>query len=252
MLGDDLYRLRRAAADAARRAGDAAGAACDLAAATTAVYRFSGGFARLPLPGEAEALLDAARELAGDDPAARAAVALAECGVLGGQVAALARLRHGQSELSATALAERAVALARQVGDLVASSAALDALTGAQLAGGDTLAAAATARRRINLLASVPLTPASAHELTDALLMATTTSVATGDLPAARRWGRQLRDLPLLAEAGHFATYQLLVADALAGEVGEVLAGSRRFLDAWEQSGRPQAPYLAWRRPPWR
>jgi hypothetical protein len=82
MAGDEIYRLDRAAADAARRAGDTAGAARDLAAATTAVYRFAGVFARLPPPGEAAALLTSARDLAGDDPAAKAAVALADCGVL--------------------------------------------------------------------------------------------------------------------------------------------------------------------------
>jgi predicted ATPase len=249
MLGDDLYRLHRAAAGVARRAGDSAGAARDLAAAATCVYRFSGGFARLPLPGEAEALLAAARELAGDDPAARAAVALAECGVLAGEAAAEGQLRHGRGEPEATApsaiaLAERAVELAGRVGDPLASSAALDALTGAQLAGGDVLAAAATARRRMELLSPVPVTSASAHELADALDMVTTTSVAAGDLPGARRWGQQLRDLPLLAEVGHFATSRLLVADALVGNVDDVLAGSRRFLDAWEHSGRLRAPHL--------
>jgi hypothetical protein len=78
-LGDDRYRLLNAAAGAARRSGDGAGAARDLAAAT-GVYRYSGMFARLPPTDEAEALLAAARELAGEDPAAQAAVALAECG----------------------------------------------------------------------------------------------------------------------------------------------------------------------------
>ncbi len=244
MLGDSMYRLHRAAADAARRAGDSAGAARDLATAATSVYRFSGGFARLPLPGEAEALLAAARELADDDPAARAALALAEFAVRSGQIAAEGQLRRGPGGPALTELAERAVELAGRAGDPLASSAALDALTGTQWASGEVLAAAATARRRMELLAPVPLAPASAHELADALVMVTTTSITAGDLPGARRWGRQLRDLPLLAEDGHFATSPLLVADALAGNVDEVLAGSRRFLDAWERSGRPQAPYV--------
>jgi hypothetical protein len=66
-----------------------------------------------------------------------------------------------------------------------------------------------------------------------------------GDLPAARRWGEQLRDLPLLAERGDFATSRLLVADALAGNVDAVLGGSRRFLDAWQRSGSRHASNLA-------
>ncbi|WP_207916333.1 hypothetical protein [Micromonospora sp. KC723] len=51
--------------------------------------------------------------------------------------------------------------------------------------------------------------------------------------------------MPLLAERGDFATSRLLVADALIGNVDEVLASSRRFLDAWERSGSRHAPHLA-------
>ena len=74
--------------------------------------------------------------------------------------------------------------------------------------------------------------------------MASDTSVGVGDLGSARRWGEQLRDLPLLAEVGHVATSRLLVADALAGNVDEVLANGGRFLDAWAHSGRPRMPGL--------
>jgi len=140
------------------------------------------------------------------------------------------------------ALAERAVELARRLEDPLAESAALDALTGAQHLAGDTFAAAATARRRVSLLDSVPVTAATADEVMDALVMATETSIGVGDLPAARRWGRRLCDLPLLAEVGHFATSRLLVVDALAGRAGDVIPASRRFLDAWTQAGRPASP----------
>ncbi len=243
MAGDDMYRLDRAAADAARRAGDTAGVARDLAAATTAVYRFAGAFARLPPPGEAAALLTSARELAGDDPAAKAAVALADCGVLAD--AFVAELAEPSTTPAQTAvLATRAVELARRAGDPLAECAALDALTGAQHWAGDAFAAAATARSRVDLLASVPVSPASAYELVDALIMASDTSVGVGDLRSARRWGEQLRDLPLLAEVGHVAASRLLVADALAGNVEQVLANGGRFFDAWAHSGRLRASGL--------
>ncbi|MEV4004751.1 LuxR C-terminal-related transcriptional regulator, partial [Actinomadura sp. NPDC049753] len=78
MHGDDMYRLHRAAADAARRSGDTARAAADLATAATTVFRFSGTFVRTPPPEETLALIAEAREHAGNDPVARAAVALAE------------------------------------------------------------------------------------------------------------------------------------------------------------------------------
>ncbi len=241
MRGDDTYRLWQAAADAAQRAGDTAAAARDLATATTTYYRMSGVFAQLPSPDEAAALLTRARELVGDDPAGQAAVVLAECGALGDAFfAEEAEPKTAASET--TALAERAVELARRLEDPLAECAALDALTGAQHRAGDTFAAAATARRRVSLLRSVPVTAGTAFELIDALLMATETSIGVGDLPAARQWGRQLRDLPLLAEVGHFATSRLLVADALAGHATDVIMAGRRFLDAWTQAGRPKAP----------
>jgi hypothetical protein len=241
MRGDDAYHLWQAAADAAQRAGDTAAAARDLATATATYFRMSGVFAQLPPPEEATALLTRARELAGDDPAGQAAVVLADCGALGHAFfAEQAEPKMAASET--TVLAEHAVELARRLDDPLAESAALYALTGAQRRAGDTFAAAATARRRVDLLHSVPASPAAAFELIDALLIATATSIGTGDLPATRQWGRQLRDLPLLAEVGHVATSRLLVADALAGRATDVIADSGRFLDAWTQAGRPRAP----------
>ena len=240
MRGDDAYRLWQAAAEVAQRAGDTAAAARDLATATTTYFRKSAAFAQLPPRDEATALLTKARELAGDDSTAQAAVALADCAALGyAFFAEQAEPKTAVSEM--TALAERAVELARRLDDPLTECAALFALTGAQRRAGDTFAAAATARRRVDLLHSVPVTPGIADELIDALLIATATSIGVGDLPAARRWGQQLRDLPPLAEVGHVATSRLLMADALAGHATDVIAASGRFLDAWTQAGRPRA-----------
>ena len=241
MRGDDAYRLWQAAADVDQRAGDTAAAARDLATATTTYFRKSGAFAQLPPRDEATALLTRAREVAGDDPTAQAAVALADCAALGyAFFAEQAERKTAASEM--TALAERAVELASRLDDPLAEGAALYALTGAQRRAGNTFAAAATARRRVDLLNSLPVTPGTVDELIDALLIATATSIGVGDLPAARRWGRQLRDLPPLAEVGHVATSRLLMADALAGHATDVVAASGRFLDAWTQEGRPRAP----------
>ncbi|MET9610746.1 LuxR C-terminal-related transcriptional regulator [Streptomyces sp. NPDC006512] len=241
-LGDDMYRLHRAAAEAARRAGDAAGAARDLAAAATAAYRFSSTFAtRLPPADEVTGLLAAARELTGDeDPAAAAALALAEAAVVADAFGAV----QGAPDNTApdtVACAERAVELARRAGDPVARSAALDALSGARSWAGESFAAAAAARARIDILASAPSAPARTHELIDALAMAAATAVGTGELEAARRWGGQLAGRPQLAEVGDHATSWLLVADAFAGDADAVLTSSVRFLDAWEQAGRQRS-----------
>ncbi|MEU9594887.1 LuxR C-terminal-related transcriptional regulator [Streptomyces sp. NPDC048193] len=240
-LGDDMYRLHRAAAEAARRAGDRAGACRDLAAAATVAYRFSTLFTRIPPVDEVTALLDGAREQCDGTPAAEAAVALAEAAVLCDAYGALQGAAENTVD-DTVVRAEQAVVLARRTGDPVAESAALDALSGARSWAGDAFAGAAAARRRVGVLASLAPAPAPApartHESMDALAMAAGTALGVGALPDARRWGRQLAGHPLLAEAGHHATAWLLTADAFAGHGDEVLARSPRFLDAWEHSGR--------------
>ncbi|MBA9005744.1 ATP-binding protein [Thermomonospora cellulosilytica] len=239
-LGDDMFRLHRAAAEAARRAGDTAGAGRELAAAATVAYRFSSSFTRIPPVDEVTAMLAEARELSGGTPAAEAAVALAEAAVVADAFGAVQGSTDNTVQ-ETVERAEQAVELARRAGDPVAESAALDALSGAQSWAGDAFAAAAAARRRIDVLASMPPAPASTHELIDALAMAAGTAIGVGELPEARRWGRRLADHPLLAEAGHHATSWLLVADAFTGDAAEVLTGSVRFLDAWEHSGRQRS-----------
>jgi predicted ATPase/DNA-binding CsgD family transcriptional regulator len=244
MRGDDMYRLNRAAAGAAQRAGDTAGAAVDLATAAANAYRFASKFVRTLPPEEAIALITEARELAGDDPAAKAAVALAEAGRGLTEAFGAAEGASDDAVAETIARAERAVELAHLTGDPLAESAALDTLTGAQSWAGEAFAAAATARRRIALLASALPTPTATAELIDALGEATEAGLGVGDLPGARRWARQLADHPMLAEVGHRATSQLLVADALAGNVDEVLTRSARFLEAWQRSGRPTGSVL--------
>ncbi|MHA4819957.1 ATP-binding protein [Streptomyces aculeolatus] len=243
-LGDDMYRLHRAAAEAAERAGDRAGAGRDLAEAATAAYRFSTSFTRLPAVAEVTAVLARARDLAGDDPRAGAAVALAEAAVVSDAYGAV----QGDADNAVDRTVERvehAVELARRAGDPVTESAALDALSGALSWAGDAFATAAATRRRTEALAPLPPTPAATHERMDALAMAAGTAVGAGELDRARRWGRQLADHPLLAEAGHHATAWLLVADAFAGHTGEALAHAVRFRDSFEHSGGQQSLSVA-------
>lgn len=243
-LGDDMYRLHRAAAEAAERAGDPAGAGRDLAEAATAAYRFSTSFTRLPPVAEVTAVLARARGLAGDDPRAAAAVALADAAVVSDAYGAV----QGDADNAVDRTVERvehAVGLARRAGDPVTESAALDALSGALSWAGDAFATAAATRRRTEALAALPPTPAATHERMDALAMAAGTAVGAGELDRARRWGTQLADHPLLAEAGHHATAWLLVADAFAGHAGEALAHAVRFRDSFEHSGGQQSLSLA-------
>jgi predicted ATPase/DNA-binding CsgD family transcriptional regulator len=244
MRGDDMYRLHLAAADAARRSGDTVSAAYDLATAASNAYRYSSKFAQNLPPEAATALITEARDLAGDDPTARAAVALAEAGRALTDAFGAADGPHDDAVPETIAHAERAVVLAGDTGDPLAESAALDTLAAAQSWAGDSFAAAETVRRRMATLSPTPDTPAGTHELVEALGEVIEATLGVGDLPAARRWARQLADHPLLAELGHRATSWLLVVDALAGNVDEVLSVSVRFLDAWRRAGSPTGSVL--------
>ncbi|BCJ39556.1 hypothetical protein GCM10010168_92650 [Actinoplanes ianthinogenes] len=239
--GDDTYRYLLAAAEITP---DPAAAACDLATAATTTHRFWGKFERLPARQETVELVERARGLAGEDPAARAAVALAEAGVLSDAFGA-AQGPADNDVPETVARAERAVELAHRLGDPLAESAALDALIGARCWAGDTFGTAATARKRIVLLAAAPDTPAAAHEVLDALGMATETALGAGDLPGARRSGRQLADHPLMTEVGHRGTCWLVVTEALAGDADAALRHGERFLESWQRAGRPAKSALA-------
>ncbi|MFG2881802.1 ATP-binding protein [Streptomyces sp. NPDC048297] len=233
-LGDDMYRLHRTAARAALRAGDKAGACLDLAAAATVAYRFSSTFTRIPPVEEVTAVLAEARELSPEgDMAAEAAVISDAFGAV-----------HADADNTAhetVGCADRAVELARRAGVPVAESAALDALSGARSWAGDPFGAASAARRRVDVLAQLPDTPARTHERVDALAMAAGNALGVGELAQARLYSRQLADHPLLTEAAHHATSWLLVTEAFAGHADKVFAGSAKFLDAWEQSGRQRS-----------
>ncbi|MEC3919781.1 ATP-binding protein [Nocardia sp. CDC160] len=245
--GDDLYRLLRTAADFAQRAGDSGAAATDLANAAAAARRFWDRFEHLPTREELRTLLTEAQRLAevgetGDRLArpdiARAAIAVAEAAVLSDPFGADPEVSES-SAAEAVSRAERAVELARAARDPLVESAALDTLAAAQSRGGDLAGAAATARKRIRLLSTVPDTPVGTLELIDALGQATEFGLGAGDFAGARRWARQLAEHPMLAEVGHTATSRLLVADALAGNVDEVLTHGARFLEAWQREDRP-------------
>ena len=95
--------------DAARRTGDSAAAARDLATAATNAHRFWSKFEHLPTRDETIVLVDQARQLAGDDPAAQAAVALAEAGSAGTMI--FDEIDRGVGGAVASAIGER---LARQ------------------------------------------------------------------------------------------------------------------------------------------
>ena len=77
-VGDDAFRLQLAAADAAVRAGDPAGAAMDLAQAAEMCNRMPGLMATRRRDGQADELIARGQALAGGDLAAAARLLTAE------------------------------------------------------------------------------------------------------------------------------------------------------------------------------
>jgi predicted ATPase/DNA-binding CsgD family transcriptional regulator len=231
-FGNEALRLRTAAAEAALRAGDRPGAAGDLAKNAELINRAPGLMATEP-EAEAKALIARGWALAGGDLAAEARLLIAEA--CDGAVADPATVQF----------IERALTLARRVEDPLAESAALDQLTAVQLAHGEVRAAAASALRRTELLAPMPVTATAALELFDGFIMAAECAVAAGDLPAGRRLSEGLRDLPFYREEGHLAGARLILVTALAGDWSETVGLAERFREGWERAGRPRAGNLS-------
>jgi hypothetical protein len=235
-LGEDSLRLYRAAARAALGLGDAALAAQACAEAAMLIDRCPGIFVEVPPDAEAAALMAEAERLAAGgagDHALASTLLVAES------------FRGEERDPTVGLLADRAVDLARRVGDPLLESAALDGRTVVQLAVGDALGAAATARYRADLVLPCPMGPDMAFELPDALQMASETCVAIGDLPAARHYAERLRSLPFFGDDAHLSLSRLLIVEALAGGWERVLALSVPFKERWEEVGAPATSNLA-------
>ncbi|HEX6338623.1 MAG TPA: LuxR C-terminal-related transcriptional regulator [Jiangellaceae bacterium] len=231
--GDAALRLRLVAAETALGEGDSAGAAYDFAQAALVMCRNPGSLSTPRSPDEADELISRARDLAGDDAAAGAAVLTAEA----------FRADAMESHESTAPVAERAVELAREAGDRLAESAALDALTAVRAGLGDVVGAAEAAARRAQVLAPVRLDVVTIAEHVDMLDLVTETSVCAGDLRTARRAAKRIADLGV-AEELHLVVARLLVVNAVEGRVRDALAVGELFRESWERSGRPRATNL--------
>ncbi|TDD70424.1 ATPase [Jiangella aurantiaca] len=231
LAGDDALRLHLAAAEAAERARDTVLAARQYAHAAELMHRSAGILAEVPPAAAAAAWLATAERLGGDDPGTRARCAVVEA------------FAAADDDPGTVAVTERALELARESGDPIAESAALDALTGVRLARGEARAALESALRRTTLLAGPP-DPERGFELSDAYGMATESAIAAGDLRQARRAAETLRDLPSQREVAHVGTARLIVVMVLAGDWAEAIAVGELFRESWERAGRPRIPSL--------
>ena len=224
--GNEAVRLFRAAAEAARRAGDRRRAAVELATAAELVAYAPGIMSELATPGELQALLDEVSTLGFGDAHVEAAML---------NVTAF----HDERDPHADELIERAVELAHRVGDARLESSTLDSLTALQLTRGEYGGAEATVRRRLELLTPRAHEVEMAWEYTDALHMAPMVSLAAGNLEAARHYAQQRRELPFFRETDHLAIVWLLTTAAVAGEFREAVDLALQFRRGWIEAGRP-------------
>jgi len=141
--------------------------------------------------------------------------------------------------------ARRVVDLAERAGDGIVHSIALDLLTFTNLVDDDIAEGVRTARRRLELLDTLAVSPLSGFEFGDGYLMAAEVDLAAGDLAGAAAHAEALARLPFYRDEDHLALSRRLLVDALAGHFDEVVRTGERFRAAWERAGRPVAPNLA-------
>ena len=239
-VGNDALRLLRAAADTAIELGDRASASADLAWMSLYIDRAPGIMADQSTPEEAVALCDEARAFS--DGSARAEAAIAVASTMLNLSAAEPYHRRRRDTIEA---AQRSIDLAHRTGDAILESAALDGLTAVYLAQDDIPAAVAVARRRTELVRTLPVVASYGFELLDSELMAAEVSLAAGDLVGAGDHADALTQLPCFRGEAHLALSRRLMVDALAGNFGGVARNGERFRLDWERAGRPRAWGLA-------
>jgi predicted ATPase/DNA-binding CsgD family transcriptional regulator len=232
-VGNDAMDLFRRAADLEVRLGRPGAAARDLAQVAMMLRRAPGLIAEMPPEDEVGKLLDEAWRLAIRDADFDPLLLIAES------------FNGVEVDPLTFDLANRGVELSRRTGDPAAESAALDQVTAVHLATGHIDEAAASARRRLEVLDPLPHSAALGMEVTDAYQMATETALGAGDVAAALRYADQVHALPAYREEPHLGTSRLLTVEALIGHWDRVLELSVRFREGWERAGRIVAGNLA-------
>jgi predicted ATPase/DNA-binding CsgD family transcriptional regulator len=226
-VGNDALRLFRMAADTALSIGDRSGAARDLATMAMYIIRAPGIMADRHSQEEAVTLLAEAQAVSDGSPVAEAAIALST--------------DYGVPSLDQ---ARRAVALAKQAGDGIMESAALDGLIAVHLTSHDVAESVRVARRRIEVLSTLAVGALSGFEFGDGRLMASDADLAAGDLAGAAAHAEALARLPFFRGEDHLAMCRHLMVGALAGHFDDVVRTGERFRIGWERAGRPVAPTL--------
>jgi hypothetical protein len=153
----------------------------------------------------------------------------------------------GREEGRAGPVAE-GLALAREVGDPLLLSNALDAGSSTSWSQGRFRESAAMNRERLDVLARAPASPAVAAERSDALYMLTQSLTRAGRLREALRWD-EINAREITDSAPHIASAHSIPALYLLGDWDTALERGAAMRSNWVAEGRPPfapfAPCLA-------
>lgn len=233
LRGDEAYRLRLAAAEAAERAGETRDAASLFASAVEGASRMMGISGRFPEE-ELTGVLARAERLARDpDPHLRAQLLLDHAWI---------EWTFGRIDGRLEGV-EEALGLAREAGDPLLLSSALDAATSESWSRGRFAEAANLNRERIDVLAAAPPSAAVAAERTDALYMLTQSLTRAGRLREALEWD-SINASEIADSAPHIAWAHAIPALYHLGEWDAALERGAEMRSNWIAEGRPPfAPF---------
>jgi tetratricopeptide (TPR) repeat protein len=237
LRAEAAFKLLLEASERARGAGDARGAANALADAATIAGRMPAAFEHRLTSEEVEALVAEARASApGDDVevTTRLTLATAFAGFCG----------PGGID---SRVADEALLLARQHGDPILISGALDVVALASTASGSHQAALRSTGERVALLEHLPRhDPRSGGEVADIYYGVSQVALAVGQLDVAVANGRRAyEDSTNRQGLTHFAAAHLVVPLMLQGSFDEAMSHAAVMQRGWERTGRPVAGWMA-------
>jgi len=144
------------------------------------------------------------------------------------------------------ALADRALAQARDLDDPVLISGALDLVAAAASAEGRFKDASRLTAERLGLVHRMRRhDPRAGGEVVDIFHMGMEAAMAAGELPAALAAARRAHEDSLEQGFGHFAATHLVVPLALRGAFDEAAMYAEVMREGWERTGRPAAGWMA-------
>jgi class 3 adenylate cyclase len=234
--GDEAVRLLQATAAVAEEADDPAAAAEAYARAVEIATRMS-GITGLPVT-EADliAMLERGEELSDEaDPSTRARLALDEAWLAW-------RFR---APLEMVAPAKRGLSLAREVGDPLLLSTALDAASASAWAELRHREGVKHTAERLRILADLPRgDPAVEVERSDALHMMVESLAQVGELERSLEYATKARELDLSRGVVYSGWSRAMVPAFLLGRWNEVIDMGRRVREAWTAMDRPPSAFM--------